>query len=206
MSSSSGTLTDETYPSTSTADTSIFDEKATLQDCQLSRLIRRRCRFLLPSNISHKLLRIALKQPATLKHLSITSVKVGESNLLPVVVNDATLSLLSLPYPSTGSEMNSLAGVPVNANATDRANIYDPYQSENGRHELTPSTSAGHIPGKRKAGVINNDIYQTGVGMHGYMGTVSGQSNATNAVASVKQQQSQTTSNTSSPLLVNLLR
>ncbi|KAK6113664.1 hypothetical protein QQG55_52570 [Brugia pahangi] len=206
LSSSSGTLTDETYPSTSTADTSIFDEKATLQDCQLSRLIRRRCRFLLPSNISHKLLRIALKQPTTLKHLSITSVKVGESNLLPVVVNDATLSLLSLPYPSTGSEMNSLAGVPVNANATDRANIYDPYQSENGRHELTPSTSAGHIPGKRKAGVINNDIYQTGVGMHGYMGTVSGQSNATNTVASVKQQQSQTTSNTSSPLLVNLLR
>lgn len=71
LSSGSGTLTDETYPSTSTAETNIFDEKATLQDCQLSRIIRRRCRFLLPSNISHKLLRIALKQPTTLKHLSM---------------------------------------------------------------------------------------------------------------------------------------
>lgn len=70
LSSSSGTLTDETYPSTSTAETNIFDEKATLQDCQLSRIIRRRCRFLLPSSISHKLLRIVLKQPTTLKHLS----------------------------------------------------------------------------------------------------------------------------------------
>lgn len=54
--------------------------------------------------------------------------KVGESDLLPVIVNDATLSLLSLPHPSTASEMNSLAGVPVGANATDRARVYDPYQ------------------------------------------------------------------------------
>lgn len=54
--------------------------------------------------------------------------KVGESDLLPVTVNDATLSLLSFPYSSTGSEMNSLAGVPIGANATDRARVYDPYQ------------------------------------------------------------------------------
>ncbi|EJD74378.1 hypothetical protein LOAG_18297 [Loa loa] len=206
LSSSSETLTDETYPSTSTAHTNIFDEKATLQDCQLSRIIRRRCRFLLPSNISLKLLRIALKQPTTLKHLSITSVKVGESNLLPVVVNDATLSLLSLPYPSAGSEMNSLAGVPVNANAADRARVYDSYQSENSRHELTPSTSTGHAPSKRKAGMINNDVYQTVVGMHGYVGATTGQPSATAVVGSAKQQQPQTASNTSSPLLVNLLR
>ncbi|KAL3997901.1 hypothetical protein ACH3XW_12825 [Acanthocheilonema viteae] len=206
LSSSSGTLTDETYPSTSTAETNIFDEKATLQDCQLSRIVRRRCRFLLPSNISHKLLRIALKQPTTLKHLSITSVKVGESDLLPVTVNDATLSLLSLPYPSTGSEMNSLAGVPIGNNVTDRARAYNPYQSENSRHELTPSTSSGHTPSKRKAGVINNDIYQTAIGTHGYVGTAAGQPSATTAVASVKQRQPQTASNTSSPLLVNLLR
>ncbi|VDK87633.1 unnamed protein product [Onchocerca ochengi] len=225
LSSSSRTLTDETYPSTSTVDTNIFDEKTTLQDCQLSRIIRRRCRFLLPSNISHKLLRIALKQPATLKHLNITSVKVGESDLLPVIVNDATLSLLSLPFSSTGSEMNSLAGVPVpvGANATDRTRVYDPYQrhvilcaqplnvvfysenSENSRHELTPSTSAGHASGKRKADIISNDMYQTAIGMHGYVGATTGQSSATTVAASVKQQQSQT-SNTSSPLLVNLLR
>uniref|UniRef100_A0A158Q7A1 SP-RING-type domain-containing protein n=1 Tax=Elaeophora elaphi TaxID=1147741 RepID=A0A158Q7A1_9BILA len=206
LSSSSGTLTDETYPSTSTAETNIFDEKATLQDCQLSRIIRRRCRFLLPSSVSHKLLRIVLKQPTTLKHLNITSVKVGESDLLPVIVNDATLSLLSLPYPSTGSEMNSLAGVPVGTNAADRARVYDPYQSENSRHELTPSTSSGHAPSKRKAGAINNDMYQTAIGMHAYVGTAAGQPSATTAVASVKQQQPQTASNTSSPLLVNLLR
>ncbi|CAG9540320.1 unnamed protein product [Cercopithifilaria johnstoni] len=206
LSSSSGRLTDETYPSTSTAETNIFDEKTTLHDCQLSRIIRRRCRFLLPSNISHKLLRIALKQPTTLKHLSITSVKVGESDLLPVTVSDATLSLLSIPYSSTGSEMNSLAGVPVGSNAADRAHVYDTYESENSRHELAPSTSSGHAPGKRKAGVINNDIYQTAIGMHGYTGSATGKPSATIAVASVKQQQPQTASNTNSPLLVNLLR
>ncbi|VDP14016.1 unnamed protein product [Onchocerca flexuosa] len=221
LSSGSRTLTDETYPSTSTVDTNIFDEKTTLQDCQLSRIIRRRCRFLLPSYISHKLLRIALKQPATLKHLNITSVKVGESDLLPVIANDATLSLLSLPYSSTSSEMNSLADVPVpvGTNATDRARVYDPYQRhwkcaqplyvelyrENSRHELTPSTSAGHASGKRKADIISNDMYQTAIGVHGYVGATTGQSSATTVAASVKQQQSQT-SNTSSPLLVNLLR
>uniref|UniRef100_A0A915PTF4 Uncharacterized protein n=1 Tax=Setaria digitata TaxID=48799 RepID=A0A915PTF4_9BILA len=215
LSSSTGTLTDEAYPSTSTADSNIFDEKATLHDCQLSRIIRRRCKFLLPSNISHKLLRIALKQPTTLKHLNflhylgISSVKVGESDLLPVIVNDAALSLLSLPYPSAGSEMNSLAGMPLgaSANTTDRARVYDPYHSENSRHELTPSTSTGHAPGKRKAGVIDNDIYQTAIGMHGYVETASGQQpSAAAAMASVKQQQPQAASNTNSPLLVNLLR
>lgn len=66
LSSGTGALTDA-YPSTSTAD--IFDEKTTLPDCHLSRIIRRRCKFLLPPNISHKLLRIALKQPVTLKRL-----------------------------------------------------------------------------------------------------------------------------------------
>ncbi|KAM3721323.1 Tonsoku-like protein [Dirofilaria immitis] len=205
LSSSSETLTDETYPSTSTADTNIFDEKTTLQDCQLSRIIRRRCRFLLPSKISHKLLRIVLKQPTTLKHLNITSVKVGESDLLPVIVNDATLSLLSISYSNTSSEMNSLAGVPVGANGTDRPHVYDPFQSENNRHELTPSTSTGHAPGKRRTGIINNDMYQTAIGMHGYVAAATGQSSAATVVASVKQQQSQI-SNTSSPLLVNLLR
>ncbi|MCP9261036.1 hypothetical protein DINM_004428 [Dirofilaria immitis] len=199
LSSSSETLTDETYPSTSTADTNIFDEKTTLQDCQLSRIIRRRCRFLLPSKISHKLLRIVLKQPTTLKHLNITSVKVGESDLLPVIVNDATLSLLSISYSNTSSEMNSLAGVPVGANGTDRPHV------ENNRHELTPSTSTGHAPGKRRTGIINNDMYQTAIGMHGYVAAATGQSSAATVVASVKQQQSQI-SNTSSPLLVNLLR
>lgn len=49
-------------------------------------------------------------------------------------------------------------------------------------------------------------MYQTAIGMHGYMGTATGQPSATTAVASVKQQQPQTASNTSSPLLVNLLR
>lgn len=191
--------------------------------------------------------------------------KVGESDLLPVTANDATLNLLALPYSSTDSEMNSLAGVPVGASATDRARVYDPYQwyvvqskslqnfcffkktklfycmflqtqilkslflteffvsdffkdirndytyifillySENSRHGLTPSTSSGHAPGKRKAGVINNDIYQTTVGMHSYVGASSGQPSST-AVDSAKQQQPQTVSNTSSPLLVNLLR
>lgn len=77
--------------------------------------------------------------------------------------------------------------------------------SENSRHELTPSTSAGHASGKRKADIISNDMYQTAIGMHGYVGATTGQSSATTVAASVKQQQSQT-SNTSSPLLVNLLR
>lgn len=52
----------------------------------------------------------------------------------------------------------------------------------------------------------NNDVYQTAIGIHGYVETVVGQPSATTTVASAKQQQPQTASDISSPLLVNLLR
>lgn len=58
----------------------------------------------------------------------ITSVKVGESDLLPVIVNDATVNLLSFPHSSADSEMNYSADVTVGADATDRTHVCDSYQ------------------------------------------------------------------------------
>lgn len=54
--------------------------------------------------------------------------KVGESDQLPVVASDAALSLFSLSYSNTVSEMNSLAGVPEGPVAADRTRVYDVYQ------------------------------------------------------------------------------
>uniref|UniRef100_A0A183DRZ5 BHLH domain-containing protein n=1 Tax=Gongylonema pulchrum TaxID=637853 RepID=A0A183DRZ5_9BILA len=208
-SSGAGALADA-YPSTSSTTDNIFEEK-TFRSCQqLSRNIRRRCKFLLSPSISRKLLRIALKQPVTLNRLGISSVKVGESDLLSVAVSDAaSLNLLSLSYPSAAAvpEMNSLVGIPVEgAVAADHARLaYDTYQGETSRHELAPSTSTGRAAGKRKvtAPSFDGDMYSTPAAMHGRLEMAAAAPPPMAAVASTKQQPA---ANTNSPTLVNLLR